>query len=388
MQDQSQKELLQFNKNLEQLRRAREKEVAAVKDSYDSRVQDTQRDGEDRLYQTKVSNDNLLRDELLHQEKRLNDYKNDFSEQRKIMEIQQENIVEHNKRNLNDIELNHRDKMQERMEYVSDVASDIDTKTDSAIAQMTSDAQRTIKNSHYMTAKDLDSKYRYNEKKLREEDQRFMRERGQLTKDHAQAMFQEKVQSQEQLEKLKNQNMIRQAQENQIFNDKIELERKHFDEVMKTKRMAYQQKMDAMIKSHEMALEHVKSRHAGEIQSLLESQAKYRKALDSRSDDPFYNVTALAPRLEDKMKFYEIKMEVPPFEQQNVILSGHERMLKLSHSRRAETSVELPDGSTNKSKRSESFVKEFNVADIIDPDKIIRQYDPETRLLTFRIDKA
>lgn len=382
----SRKELREFNRKMAQLREARERELQGVKAQYDDRVKDTERDGEERLYRSKLSGGELLQDEMARQEKRLSEYSQGVQSQQRIMQAQRDQLAGHHETLLADMEINHRDKMQERGASLQEFAQDTDAKADQSMEEIRSEADRVVKNSHYLTARTLNEKYRHNDKKLREEDRRFSMERGKLARDQSEAMFKEKLEGDKNLQHTKTQNMVHLAQEKQTFQEKLESQRKHFEEIMKAHQLAYQQKMDAMIKGHNQSLEHVKSRHAGEMQSLTASQASYKAAMSSRSEDPFYNISALDPRVEDKLDHYEVTVAVPDYEQQNVILSGNKRSLKLTHSRRASNDVEFPDGSVNKTKRSESFTKEFPVADIVDPDKITRRY--AEGLLTFRIFKA
>ncbi len=196
----------------------------------------------------------------------------------------------------------------------------------------------------------------------------------------------EKIDGEKNLANARRQNMVHLAQEKQMFQDKMTAQKHHFEEIMRAYQKAYDQKIAVKNREHDVSIKHVNTQHAKEVQSTIANQASFKAALQSRSEDPFYNITTLAPVLTDKLDHYEITVPVPEFEQQNVILSGYKRSLKLTHARRAANEVELPDGSMNKSKRSESFTKEFPVTDIVEPEKIERHY--AEGMLTFKIRKA
>ncbi|MFZ4713593.1 MAG: hypothetical protein ACOYL6_07775 [Bacteriovoracaceae bacterium] len=114
-------------------------------------------------------------------------------------------------------------------------------------------------------------------------------------------------------------------------------------------------------------------------------ETKTKESITNRSQDQFYQGSIVKTDIQDKGDHYIVKIPLPPHEASQVNLSGHERNLKLTFSRMAETDVKMEDGSVNKTKRSESMVKQLAVADIINPKKIEKSY--ADGLVTYKIGK-
>lgn len=105
------------------------------------------------------------------------------------------------------------------------------------------------------------------------------------------------------------------------------------------------------------------------------------------SQDSFYNMLTLEPKIKDTEKHYIISLKIPEFEQQDVQISTHKRKIHLNLSRRYNEKVkDTQNSSTYKTKRSEILTKDFEVPSIVENQEIQRKY--ENGILSFLIKKA
>ncbi len=104
-------------------------------------------------------------------------------------------------------------------------------------------------------------------------------------------------------------------------------------------------------------------------------ESKQKAVITEKSKDVFYQGNVVKTSVIEKQDHYLVKVPVAPHEAALVNLTGKDRNLKLSLSRMSEKEVKAEDGSINKTKRSESMVKELQVEQIINPKKIEKTYE-------------
>jgi hypothetical protein len=133
-------------------------------------------------------------------------------------------------------------------------------------------------------------------------------------------------------------------------------------------------------------LKELSNKFQKEMNDAKEKDSKSRRIYQSRSIDPFYSLTRMEPVLVKGEKEYLLKIKIPRHEADSVMVSGEGRKIKISQSRRFSDEFKGPDGSRNKTARSEFVGREIKTDDIIDPRKITSKYEGDT--LFFKIPKA
>ena len=123
-----------------------------------------------------------------------------------------------------------------------------------------------------------------------------------------------------------------------------------------------------------------------DAQKLIFATSEDKKILNNKSDDPFYRIDKLNPKLIENDKTVTVQVPVADYEKENVHLSTRGRTIKITLSRKYSDSLNAQDGSLNKSTRSELFSKELPTIDLLSPKNITQFY--EDGLLTFKINKA
>lgn len=378
-------DLSSVNKRLENLRKSRLKEEEEVKKRWQAQIDDVNKDGDERLYQTQLRGQDNTSKEILAQEEKLKGVRDSYTEQMSKINSEKEMLSERFESERKNNAIVQAERISELQSNVGDQGSTIGESLGQKLKQINNDKNRAIKDANAIVRRTMASKYNSNEKVLNDEDLRFKDMKNKMFRDNSAQLFMEKIEHEKELGRVKSEGMSKKEQQKQIYDKELTNTRIQHEEILKSEVKSFQQKLDSIKELHDIALMHVKQKNGAELQSLLEDQSRIKDAKSARADDPFYSPSLLNPTVEDKIKFYEIKLAVPDFEEKSVVLSGNKRDLKIIHGRRSEMNVELPDGSYNKSNRNETFVKEFSVADIIDPSKITRNY--ANGLLTFRIDK-
>jgi len=138
-------------------------------------------------------------------------------------------------------------------------------------------------------------------------------------------------------------------------------------------------------KTQQSTFKNLEDRFQEQINETKSRTSNVINHISQKADDPFYQIKRPNPTLKDVGDSYEIKLEVPPHEQQSYILSAEKRQLKLSFDRHFKDQLKQ-DGQELKSSRVESFNYSFPVESIVDSKQISKNY--ENNILTFRIAKA
>ena len=147
----------------------------------------------------------------------------------------------------------------------------------------------------------------------------------------------------------------------------------------------FQKKYEAITKEHQSVLDRIKAKFGQQISTILNGQMKSKSSIEEKRDDAFYNITSLEPKLTNLKDSYQIAIEVPDYEKENVRLTAQGRDLSISLTRKFSDSVVAEDGSRNKSSRSETFTKNLSTDELLNSKKITQSYNEG--VLTFDIAK-
>lgn len=373
------------NKKLEGLKRHQQQEESKLKTLFDAKFKDTKKVGEEQVYAAKLQGQDDYTQEILTQEERLKEIQENYQKHSQKIDDEKNSLSMNFARQREDTIKNQQLRLDELSTTVGDKMLSMNDSLGTELTNLNSDKEYNIKKANAEVKHALNQKYSSNERFLKNEDTRFKDMRLKMERDNTSTLFLEKSGNEKELAKIKQDGLMKKAQLKNIFEREFKDAKNQHDEVLKAEQKAFTQKFTVLKKEHEDFFKHITDKNGAEIQTLIENQSKAKAALNNRSDDPFYNPSVLDPKVEDKIDHYQIKMKVPEYEERNVILSGHNRQIKITHGRTAESKVTLPDGSTNKSNRNETFLKEFGLPDLINSSEISRNY--EDGILTFKISK-
>ncbi len=378
-------DLANVNKRIETLRKARTEEEEELKKRWKTKIDDTKADNMERVSQTELQGQDDYSKEILWQEEKLKNIRDSYEEQNNKIKSERELLS-------NQFELERQETAKNQFNRISDIKSTtgeqenfVEESVGKKLYQMALDRDRNLRSADSLVRREMSEKYSANQKILKNEDMRFKDLKNKTSKDSSMEILTEKIEHEKELGRIKTIGSINNEQQKQIYEKEMLNTRAKHQEMLKSEVKSFEQKLNSQKNLHETALASIKAKNGAEMQSLLSNQSSFMTASADRSEDPFYSPSLLTPVVEDKIKYYELKMAIPEYEEKNVMLSGNKRDLKIAHSRKVETKVDLPDGSSNKSNRHETFLKEISLKDIIDPSKITRNYNDG--VLTFRIDK-
>lgn len=381
-------ELLRLNNSQRNLIKSKEEEIEKTKKLYDNRIETMQKSFRDDEVLLKEKHNDRIGSIQNEQLDALDNYYKDFLKEKGRLDNEKEVLTKAHKSNLHDIKINQEEEIK-----------DIYTKADEIVKETQNSVQEYLVNSDYKIKDRLrsitaegDARVNQLEKSTHQKMRNIERDKDlELRKDQVDFMARMneiKMNHQKDIHELEKEN-FRHMESKQMINDNLVkgLDSRH-TELIKQKNASFNQKYNALENAHNEVLKRVQEKFIDEIQKLSTKYSSYKDNVVKRGDDSFYQVNMLSPEVEDKGKYYNIFLAVPEHEKDNVHLSVNNRDVKISFNRRfGETITSSEDGSVNSTKRSDLYIKDFKVADIVNPDKISQKYDLDNNQIIFKVEK-
>jgi HSP20 family molecular chaperone IbpA len=165
----------------------------------------------------------------------------------------------------------------------------------------------------------------------------------------------------------------------------LDAEKKQNEITIETSRLDFEKKYQGLVAQQAENLANLQDHVDHSISKIKLAETKNKEKIANRNEDQFYQGSVIKTDVLDQGDHYLIKIPLPAHEAAQATLTGHERNLKLNFSRLSDNEVKLEDGSINKTKRSESIMKQFQVNDVINPKKIEKKF--EDGVVTYKIAK-
>ncbi len=152
------------------------------------------------------------------------------------------------------------------------------------------------------------------------------------------------------------------------------------------KQAAFEVQYAQQAQKHLASQEHLEGLHTKAIQEGEESALKRVNVAKERSGDKFFEFTELRPKLEERPDAYVLKLQVPDYAKEEVMLTANPKELVLSSNRRHKAERRDEDGTLKKVDKIESLVSRIPVNSVLDARKMTKTW--EDGVLTFVVNKA
>jgi len=279
-----------------------------------------------------------------------------------------------------------RAKQVEMANLAQEKAKEIGQKANQQIADLQKDSQWEIAQSSVQARNKYDDNVRLHESTLADKmrEQRVQLATQQI--EHNQKLNQARSKYEKDVAQVTRSNVGEKNKREQLYLKELKSQEDQYNYLLREKRKQFEQKYSNLEAEHNTVLNRTEERFKQQLNELSQKYTSVRDVASEKKLDPFYHVQRLEHRLENTPEAYLIHLEVPEHEADSVLLSAHERKIKLTFSRRFSERVDGQNGQVDINKRSESFTQEFPVSEIVNSKEITRQY--QDGVLTFKIKKA
>jgi len=363
----------------------KEKNLKNIKYKYNKRIKDIKYDGNKLIENHQVSERKRAVKEITAENKRWDHLQNKLNEKKKLWENELSFLKSKQKGEVDLLQERHLERLESETYNLNKELKELEGRAQNSMLDLKESTREEL------AKEKADSQYKKFSLKRQDEsledqvirDYSSFNQRQQRDIDHALRRKQEK--QKEIIRDLTNKNYeeIKAGQENQKIN--IETLNDIHNETLKDREEILKEKIGSMELEHQGVLNRIKTKNEGEINELKNDYAKRKDFIDSRSKDPFYRLETFKPRIVDRDNEYLLKIEIPEHEARFVNLTGKERKLRLTSSRRFEDLAKGEDGALNRSARSEMISQEYLLDNHINPRKITQVY--ENGELIFKVPK-
>jgi HSP20 family molecular chaperone IbpA len=149
---------------------------------------------------------------------------------------------------------------------------------------------------------------------------------------------------------------------------------------------AFEERVSFLKMNHDAHLKTLDEKFKGDYQNILATHEKSKMGINARETDSFYQLMKFDPIVEATPEHYTVKIIIPDYEKDNVLLNVDKRQLRLSFNRRFQEEREAADKSVSKTSRSEVLTKNFFVPDILTGVEMKKDY--QNGVLTFTVKRA
>lgn len=200
-----------------------------------------------------------------------------------------------------------------------------------------------------------------------------------------QTLLRNKMDTQTRLAETSTKNKRLENEQVRVQSDQINFLDQHQADLIAQKQADFQVRYKHLTEEHQAVLDGLTAKLNKASQEALRANVKEKKTIADVSDDPFYQLELLKPTMNEDSKNYYVHLEVPLHEKENVHLMAHGREIRLTMSKKFNSSIEDKDGSHNRTAKTQLYSKEFPTTDIMNQKNISQKY--ENGILSFKIAK-
>lgn len=378
--------LKRMNKGLEHKISAKEKEIKQVGELYDKKIEAAKKDGEEEYVTSLDRNQNRMIGETNQYEEKIKGYQDRLKKAHETVQLEEKTLRDNSSSRLDNMKMQLEENFQEQFANTQENQRAITASTQESVKNLATKAKsersQMESNSQYKInalSNELNSKSANIEKDFRE----------QLTTDVK--LHQAEVSRQrDELKKVMTNEADRSKrlsdEKMRVNNDQLTFQDQHQQEMLKQRDADFKVRYENMVKEHEAILKDLGDKLEVDKKKMVQSTSSEKKVIDNKTQDPFYRVDTLKPKMVEDLKTVTVSMPVAEHEKENVHLSTQGRVVKITLSRKFTDNMKEEDGSLNRSTRSELFSKELATTDLLSPKDIKQSY--ENGILSFLIQKA
>jgi HSP20 family molecular chaperone IbpA len=359
---------------LNQLKKKNEKEIEFVKKSHEIRVDESKRDHELELTNLNAKHEKEIFKEIDRKEKALNDMRKSLDHTQKMTEAEKERLISHSQARTQTILNEHQDRLATLTEKNEAQIQQINEKFNQKMSEIGENSQFKLKSEEEMSQhKLLDQKERFSSQIDNQ------RENYQHTLKHERERFENllektKKSGQKQLTHTEQQNQKKLAKATENF---VESEKK----VVTTQQQAaldrehlFEKKYQNQLAKFNQDETNLKGLHEKFVLSEKEKVNARVELEREKARDDFYKFTELKPTIIEQTDGYEIRVKIPEYAKEEVMLSTNQKELVLTANRRHQDQRKDESGVERKISRVESLVSRIPVDSILNPRKMTKQW--------------
>ncbi len=377
--------LKKLNQDLRNRIDVRQKEIAKTEEVYDLKTQNVKNEANQKEVEAKEKVSREIAMAMENKQNRLQEMKQQLNKDRELIDAERQLLTDRNNFQMTSMITDFDQTYKERYADAYNQAQMINDRTQNTIVKMESDTTEGIQEANRLAKKKMDNVILTNEDLVARERDAYLRTLNKNQAEYAEVLAKEKLRFENEMRSLYSAQADTANQKQNIHAQQLRKKEEFYSRLMKQKELGFKSKVAKMHEQHETLLGKIKDRFKVEMDKLLQAHSKRKQDVMSKSQDDFYTVKTIEPRVMDGIDHYIVTMDLPEFEKDNVNINVNDRKLRLTLSRNfAETHNE--GGVENKAKRNEVLTKTLTLTDIMDSGKVSSSY--KDGVLYIKVGKA
>lgn len=383
--NQSKEYLAKLNSGLKDRITVKEREIESLNNLYAKKIDNQKEVNEDQYLATLDQHQQKLAAVAQDYETKLKDYQANLEKTKNKLGEEENNLKTSNQIALHNAKLNNEERFgdiyrsfeenQTQMQFNgNNKLRLLDDQTKNELSRIKTKSEYEVSKLEH--AQNLDLSKRQNEFEIKTDG---------LLKDQNNQLRTQDDQFKENFKKQNIEQTRLQDEKTRIYSDRMAYMDKFHQNLMIQKDSDFKTKYQNIVKEHEEILANIQTKFNEEVRHLQNSTAKEKANITNKSDDDFYRIKTLTPRISDLGHEVLIELPTPEHEWENVHLSVQGRNIKMTVGRKYSDEATDDLGNRNKSSRSELFSREFTVNDLLNPKKLTQKY--EDGIVKFKIAK-
>ncbi|WP_127717634.1 Hsp20/alpha crystallin family protein [Halobacteriovorax sp. HLS] len=364
---------------------AKEQELKNIDKVYEAKKSNERLVGEMELLDIQDRNQAQIAEKLQQKEERLGAIKTNFVENQTKLEKEKANLITAHQEKISDLNTVYDYKYQDSFDEANLKAQKINTDTSVLIKDLQLKSDATIEGIDFESKLRADAKTRENTQGLKQQEVNHGIQQKTAKSNYERKMAMAVSEHENKLSDQNHRLLVERKEREKFHNLEMLNKETHHKELLKQEDQSFKQKYDTIVKTHQDILDRVTNRFNNQVNSIVKDQMLYKSNITDKAKDDFYKVSSLNPTVKEGLKDYEVSIQVPVHEKENIRLTAQGRDVTLALTRKFTDEVKEENGEINRSRRSEVFTKKFKTSEILNSKDISQSYNEG--VLTFKIAK-
>jgi len=379
-------QIARLNEGLRDQVVVKQKELERVKEHWDAKIENEKAVGTEKHLLQHDLNDQKIAQSIKEREDRLLEVQNQFKKTQDLLEKEKQTLSQDHQHKMEDLTLVYDDKYKYNFEKAQDQIQQINEHTNSVIQKQRSDADWKVVEAGLQAQDRTTAAVQQTQQKINDQNFDQSKVLRATTQAHGVELSRLKLeQAQAKEDELKRHDLHLQHYQKQLQSEVAFNDQKH-QHLLAQQKEVFETRYKQMMAEHEALMENTKTALNYEINKLKTDLTSRKQQVENKQDDQFYQLAQLNPIVEDLGDSYMVTLPLPEYERENLTVVPTGRNLKLSLTRKFKDEVTDPDGTQNKSSRSEILTKTMQVNDLMNPRTMKQIF--EEGLVKIKVEKA
>jgi HSP20 family molecular chaperone IbpA len=382
----SQKRLANLKRRQGELVKAKEVEIKQIKESYNAEARYARQSGLEKVDQQRFNNQALLDKSIIQKNEKLEEVRDSImstqeflaEEEKKLKEtskLQQSSIRQSGQERISELKYQAFTASEKSNQELNESLGQIKEQSDRAITESEQEAKQRQKESDASINIKVSNNQIKNERTLHGIHETANQQQDALHKTY-----------QEELKLQKEKQDTQRVDLDKIHLDKMKTTSSHQQDSLIMKQESFKEKFAHMTDEHKAVIDRLTKAFDKQVNDISMAHHEKVSLAQTKANDSFYRNKLIEPQITEDATSYTLSLNIPEHEKDQFVISAHKRNIKLSFFRNYDDSVYEQAGTKHSTKRTESLTRTFDVAAIVDPNKVTKTY--QDNMLSFKIAKA